>query len=141
MLNGAVARRLGSRWLVLGDGQLELPLVYVDDVVDAIMAACSRRLNQGEVIQIVDPEHLNQQDVLNAVGAGGKILRIPRAVVFALGKLSELPLGALGRPSPIALYRLQSALARLHYESDSAWQLLGWKPRVGVREGIRRSSE
>ena len=141
LLNGAVARRLGSRWLVLGDGQLELPLVYVDDVVDAIMAACSRRLNQGEVIQIVDPEHLNQQDVLNAVGAGGKILRIPRAVVFALGKLSELPLGALGRPSPIALYRLQSALARLHYESDSAWQLLGWKPRVGVREGIRRSSE
>jgi nucleoside-diphosphate-sugar epimerase len=125
----------------LGDGQLELPLVYIDDVVDAIMAASGRRLNQGEVIQIVDPDHLNQHHVLNAVGASGKILRIPRAVVFALGRLSELPLGALGRPSPIALYRLQSALARLHYESDRASQLLGWKPRVGVREGIRRSCE
>jgi nucleoside-diphosphate-sugar epimerase len=140
LMTGAVARRVGSRWLVLGDGQLELPLVYIDDVVDAIVAASGRRLNQGEVIQIVDPEHLNQEDVLNAVGANGKLLRIPRAVVFALGKLSELPLGALGRPSPIALYRLQSALARLHYESDRAWQLLGWKPRVGVREGIRRSA-
>jgi nucleoside-diphosphate-sugar epimerase len=32
-------------------------------------------------------------------------------------------------------------LARLHYESDRAWQLLGWKPRVGVREGIRLSSQ
>jgi nucleoside-diphosphate-sugar epimerase/predicted dehydrogenase len=141
LVTGAVARRVGSRWLVLGDGQLELPLVYIDDVVDAIVAASARRLSRGEVVQIVDPEHLNQEDVLNAVGANGNLLRVPRAVVFALGKLSELPLGALGRPSPIALYRLQSALARLHYESDRAWQLLGWKPRVGVREGIRRASE
>jgi predicted dehydrogenase/nucleoside-diphosphate-sugar epimerase len=141
LVNGAVARRVGGRWLVLGDGQLELPLVYIDDVVDAIVAASDRRLNRGEVVQIVDPERLSQQDVLNAVGACGGIIRVPRTVVFGLGKLSELPFGALGRPSPIALYRLQSALARLHYESDRALQLLGWRPRVGVREGIRRSSQ
>jgi len=66
------------------------------------------------------------------------VLRDPRPIVFALGKLSELPLGALGRPSPIALYRLQSALARLTYDSSRAAELLGWRPRVGVREGIRR---
>jgi len=58
--------------------------------------------------------------------------------VFALGKLSELPLGALGRQSPVGVYRLRSALARLRYESDRAEALLGWQPRVGVREGIRR---
>ena len=68
------------------------------------------------------------------------MIKVPRNVVFALGKLSELPLGALGRPSPIALYRLQSALARLHCESNRAETLLGWHPRVGVREGIRRVS-
>jgi nucleoside-diphosphate-sugar epimerase len=58
--------------------------------------------------------------------------------VFALGKLSEVPLGALGKQSPIGAYRLRSALARLHYDSHRAQTLLGWKPRVGVREGIRR---
>ena len=65
-------------------------------------------------------------------------MRLPRPVVFALGKLSEYPLGALGRQSPIAMYRLKSALARLRYESGRAHELLGWQPRVGVREGIRR---
>jgi len=34
---------------------------------------------------------------------------------------------------------LESALARLQYESDRAVTLLGWRPRVGVREGIKRS--
>jgi 2-alkyl-3-oxoalkanoate reductase len=63
---------------------------------------------------------------------------VPRPVVFALGKLSEYPLGALGKQSPVAVYRLKSALARLHYESDRARQLLDWRPRIGVREGIKR---
>jgi predicted dehydrogenase/nucleoside-diphosphate-sugar epimerase len=141
LVNGAVARRAGAKWLVLGDGKLELPLVYIDDVVDAVIAAIDKKLVGGEVIQVIDGEHLTQADVLALTGANGNVIRVPRPVVFALGKLSELPLGALGRPSPIALYRLQSALARLTYDSRRAEQLLGWRPRVGVREGIRRVTE
>ena len=138
LINGAIARNAGGRWLVLGDGKLELPLVYVDDVVDAIMASITRKLVHGEVIQIIDPEHLTQEDVLGLAGGSRSILRVPRPLVFALGKLSELPLGALGRQSPVAVYRLKSALARLPYECDRAHSLLGWRPRVGVREGIKR---
>jgi nucleoside-diphosphate-sugar epimerase/predicted dehydrogenase len=138
VVNGAVARRAGGKWLVLGDGKLELPLVYIDDVVDAIVAAMAKKLTHGEIIHIIDDAQLTQTDVLRLAGGGAATIKVPRTVVFALGKLSELPLGALGRPSPIALYRLQSALARLHCESDRAATLLGWQPRVGVRDGIRR---
>ena len=138
LINGAVARSAGSRWLILGDGKLELPLVYIDDVVDAIMKCVDKKLIGGEVIQIIDPEHLTQEDVLGLAGGTKTIMRVPRAIVFALGKLSEYPLGALGRQSPVAVYRLKSALAQLHYESERAIELLGWQPRVGVREGIKR---
>jgi 2-alkyl-3-oxoalkanoate reductase len=138
LVNGAVARNAGSRWLVLGDGKLELPLVYIDDVVDAIVNAIDKELTGGEVIQIIDPEHLTQEEVLGLAGGTKPILRVPRPIVFALGKLSELPLGMLGKPSPVAMYRLESALARLHYDSHRARALLDWKPRIGVREGIRR---
>ncbi len=138
LINGAVARPAGGRWLVLGDGKLELPLVYIDDVVDAVMAAIASGLHHGELFHIIDPEHLTQEDVLELAGGHQRILRIPRAIVFALGRLSELPLGAIGRSSPIGTYRLRSALARLHYESDHAAEQLGWRPRIGVREGIRR---
>jgi nucleoside-diphosphate-sugar epimerase/predicted dehydrogenase len=139
LINGAVARHARGRWIVLGDGKLELPLVYIDDVVDAIMNAIGKRLTHGEVIQIIDPEHLTQADVLSLAGKT-KVLRVPRPLLFALGRLSELPFRMLGRQSPVAVYRLKSALARLHYESDRAHALLGWEPRVGVREGIKRVS-
>ena len=140
LINGAVARSAGGRWLVLGDGKLELPLVYIDDVVDSILCAVTKQLTRGEVIQIIDPEHLTQKDVLELAGGTRPILRVPRPIVFALGKLSELPLGVLGRRSPIAVYRLKSALARLHYDSDRALQMLDWRPKIGVREGIKRVS-
>ncbi len=138
LITGAVARDARGRWLVLGDGKLELPLVYIDDVVDAIAQAIDKRLVHGEVIQLVDPEHLTQRDVLALAGGGKPIVAVPRAVVLALGKLSELPLRVLGRRSPISRYRLESALADLRFESPRARDLLGWQPRVGVREGIRR---
>src|SRR5207237_844342 len=101
-------------------------------------ASIDKKLGRGEIIQIIDPEHLTQEDVLGLAGGTRPIMRVPRPIVFALGKLSEYPLGALGRQSPVAVYRLKSALARLHYESQRASSLLGWRPRVGVREGIKR---
>ena len=138
LINGAVARNAGGRWLVLGDGKLQLPLVYIDDVVDAIVRSVDKNLAGGEIIQIIDPEQLTQTDVLGLAGGERPIVKVPRPVVFALGRLSEVPLGALGRQSPVAVYRLKSAMARLRYESDRAQALLGWQPKVGVREGIRR---
>jgi predicted dehydrogenase/nucleoside-diphosphate-sugar epimerase len=140
LLNGSVARKAGGRWLFLGDGRLPLPLVYMDDAVDAIMAAVERDLTGGEVIQLIDPERLTQEQVLELANGGAKQVRLPRSLVFSLGKLSEYPLGALGVQSPLALYRLRSALARVEFGSGRAEQQLGWTPRVGVREGIRRVS-
>jgi nucleoside-diphosphate-sugar epimerase len=108
-------------------------------VVDAIAGAVAKRLVHGEVIQIIDPDHLTQEQVLELAGNGKQVVHVPRPIVFALGKLSEVPLGLVGRQSPVGVYRLKSALAQLHYESDRAHQLLGWTPRIGIREGIKRT--
>ena len=94
--------------------------------------------HQGRGIQLVDPERMTQEDVLGLAATDGRPLRLPRGLVFSLGKLSEYPLGALGRESPVGLYRLRSALSRVEFGSTQAEQLLGWRPRVGVHEGIRR---
>ena len=125
LLTGAVARKVGGRWLVLGDGALELPLVYIDDVVDAITAAIAKQL-RADVIHIIDPERITQNEVLRAMHVGA--VHIPRPLVFLLGRLTRQD------------YRLRSALAQLRFKSSRAHELLGWQPRVGVREGIKRVS-
>jgi predicted dehydrogenase/nucleoside-diphosphate-sugar epimerase len=138
LLTPAVARKAGKRWLVLGGGDVRLPLVYMDDVVDAIVLAADGPLRGGEVIQLVDDYTPTQNELLaEALGPGAKVVHVPRPILFGVGKFSELPLGLLKRQSPVAKYRLKSALARRTFRSMNA-KLLGWSPRVGAREGIRR---
>jgi predicted dehydrogenase/nucleoside-diphosphate-sugar epimerase len=142
LMTAAVARRAGGRYVVLGDGEMPLPLVYIDDVVDALMLAAKSNLRHGEVVQIVDPEPWTQNQVLaEVVGPSARVVRVPRPAVMALGRFSELVLGLIRKKSPVSPYRLSSALALRRFESQRARQLLDWKPRVGVREGIRRTMQ
>jgi predicted dehydrogenase/nucleoside-diphosphate-sugar epimerase len=137
LLGAAVARRLAGRYVVLGDGELRLPLVHMEDVVDGVIAALDRKLVGGEVIQLVDTDLPTQNEILaRAAAPGAKVVRVPRRVVFALGKFSEIAIKPLKRQSPLNVYRLRSALARRTYASESAEQLIGWKPNVGVSRGI-----
>ena len=137
IVNAAVAREILGRRIVLGDGTLRLPLVYMDDVVDAVCAAIDRQLIGGEIVQLVDTALPTQNEILRAVfGVRVKTVRVPRAAVFALGWLSEIVLKPLRRASPISRYRLRSALARRTYSSGNAESLLNWKPRVGVYAGM-----
>lgn len=139
LMTPAVARGVGRYWLVLGTGRLTVPLIYIDDVVDAIVAAVDAGLTSGEVLHIVDAEQLTQREVLAATGARPAI-RIPLSLLLAVGGASELMLRAFGRPSPLSPYRLRSALADVRFRSDRVTALLDWRPRIGVREGIRRVS-
>lgn len=138
LLTGAIRRRLGPVNLVLGDGGLRLPLVYIEDVVEAVERALEADIGSGAVFHLVDPGRYTQNDILDICSPEGATIRLPRMAVFGLGWMSEKTLGLVGRRSPFSVYRLKSALARLDFESDAASQQLGWRPSVGVKEGLAR---
>jgi nucleoside-diphosphate-sugar epimerase len=137
VLTSAVARRIGKRWLVLGDGKLRLPLVHIDDVVENIVRALECSAADGSIVQIVDECTPTQNQVLRAeCGPAASVIHVPRTAVFALGKISEWAFGLLRRTSPLSVYRLRSALARRTFSGHSARRLLGWRPRaIGAGNG------
>jgi len=53
LLTAAVARKIGGRWIVLGNGKLRLPLIHLDDVVEAVRQAADSPLVAGQIIQLV----------------------------------------------------------------------------------------
>ena len=64
LLTPAIARRFARYYVVLGDGELTLPLVYIDDVVDGLLAAAHAPLSAGEVMHLVDDKGVTQNRVL-----------------------------------------------------------------------------
>jgi predicted dehydrogenase/nucleoside-diphosphate-sugar epimerase len=138
LLSAAIGWKLKGRWIILGNGEVRIPFVYIDDVVDAVLSAARCEACRGEVIQITDPVQLTQNDALRLCeGERVRTLHIPRWMVYALAASSQLFFRLLKRQSPVSVYRMRSALARRRFRNLHV-ELLGWQPRVGVPEGIRR---
>jgi nucleoside-diphosphate-sugar epimerase len=85
---------------------------------------------------------LTQQDYLNLLRKEGngrpRVLRLPRAAYFALGLVSEIAAGARKKEPTTNRYRIRTRLARVRWDCTKARRMLGWQPRVPLREGLTR---
>src|SRR5580704_12138255 len=143
LLTPEVARRVGKVFVVLGDGTRELPLVYVEDVIDAIVLAAETNEFDGSVFHIVDRTQITQNQVVsNYISKNtkkAKVIHVPVAVVYTLALGVELLCKILKRPAPLSRYRLKSALARMRFDCSRAENDLGWRPRIGVASGLQET--
>jgi predicted dehydrogenase/nucleoside-diphosphate-sugar epimerase len=139
-LSGAAAIELGKWLCVLGNGRFTLPVIWVEDLVDAIMAAAGSDRFDGTVLNLVDPEPLTQDDVakyyLAATGKRKSIVHFPLSLLYFAAFGADRLFRLLGRNAPITPYRLRSAIGRRDFDCAAAAKLLNWRPRIGVREGL-----
>jgi predicted dehydrogenase/nucleoside-diphosphate-sugar epimerase len=143
LLTPEVARRMGNLFVILGDGTRELPLVYVDDVVNAIVLAAENSNFDGRVFHIVDRTHITQNQLVrdyilkNATGA--KVIHLPVAVLYGLALGFEVLSKVLKRAAPLSIYRVKSALARMKFDCSRAENEIAWQPRVGIASGLQET--
>jgi nucleoside-diphosphate-sugar epimerase len=135
-----VGHVVGSKIIVLGDGKLVPPLVYVEDVIDAILLAANANVFDGSIFNLVDEEQISQEQIiheyLRASGQTKRIVHVPRWFLHTAALGLEMLGKAIKRPVPLTRYRLNSSFAPLACDCTAARQKLGWQPRVGVRAGI-----
>jgi predicted dehydrogenase/nucleoside-diphosphate-sugar epimerase len=143
LLTPEVARRLGNFFVILGDGTRELPLVYVEDVIDAAVLAAETSKFDGRVFHIVDRTQITQNQVVrDYVSKNAKkaaVMHVPVAIVYGLAFGFELLSKVLNRSVPLSIYRVKSALARMRFDCSRAENELGWQPRVGVACGLQET--
>ena len=136
--------RLGRVNLAFGDGSNRLPLVYVDNVVDALVltarsdTGCGRAYNvvdDDEVTQRVYAEHMGQ-----ALGVRPSTYYLPLSTVRLLATGADLARAALrGRRSPQGLFhRITRSLQSVRYNTSYAKKELAWQPRVTFEEALKR---
>jgi nucleoside-diphosphate-sugar epimerase len=143
LLTPEVARKMGNFFVILGDGTRDLPLVYVEDAIDAIVLAAETSKFDGRVFHIVDRTKVTQNQVVHHYisknAKKSKIIRVPLVIVFGLALGFEVLSKVLNRPVPLSIYRVKSALARMQFDCGRAEKELGWQPRVGVSSGLQET--
>jgi dihydroflavonol-4-reductase len=135
-----VARR---RWVTLGPGEIYYHLTFIDDLVDGLRlcgvhpAAANRTyiLAGGEVTT------LNALVRLVAEGAGVPVptRHVPVWPFRAAGAICEAVCGPLGIEPPIHRRRVDFFTKSRAFDLGRARTEIGYAPRVGLQEGIRRT--
>lgn len=134
---------LAGRWVAVGDGGMSLPLVFVDDVVDALLLAAEAPAALGKVFNVVDTTVVTQQQYLERakrkLGDELRIVRAPVWLFMALGFGVELLGKALRRDVPLTRYRVRSLRPLANFDTSAAREVLGWTPRVGSTRGLEQT--
>jgi predicted dehydrogenase/nucleoside-diphosphate-sugar epimerase len=143
LLTPEVARRVGDFLVILGDGTRELPLVYVEDVVSAILLAAEKSKFDGRIFHIVDRAKVTQnqvvRDYISKNSEKLKLIHVPVAIAYGVALGFEVLSKVLSRSLPLSIYRLKSALARMQFDCSRAENELGWQPCVGVASGLQET--
>ncbi len=141
LFSPGIGIRRGRHLLILGDGQLAVPLIHVHDLVDALVACEKRQLTDGSILHLVDGTQVTQNELarrwMELKGETLTVHHIPRWFIYSLALLSSGLLACLGKSSPASLYRFRSALARRQFCGTRAASVLEWKPERGVWQGLR----
>jgi predicted dehydrogenase/nucleoside-diphosphate-sugar epimerase len=135
--SGTIA--IAGRWLVVGSGDHHVPLVYIENVVDALMLAATKDLPSGSIFQLVDPEGLRQREYVDYACRSGLPVRpsyVPAWFLKVAGFGVEMLGKVLKRQVPLTPYRVRSITPLWPCDCTAAHTRLGWEPRVTIQEGM-----
>jgi nucleoside-diphosphate-sugar epimerase len=136
--NGVVG--LAGRWLAVGDGRRTIPLVFVDDVVDALLAAAAKPDAVGRTFHVVDPDAVSRDAYLARYqrwrGRHRPIHAMPGWLFYTLACGVEAIGRLVGREVPLTRYRVRSLRPLDGIVTTAAREGLGWSPRMGLQRGL-----
>jgi nucleoside-diphosphate-sugar epimerase len=134
-----------GRFPLFGSGKGRRHMVYVDDVVSAFFKACERDEALGEGLIVAGPSACTLRELLaeiaHATGSKRYGVRLPLAPMLGLAAAVEDVSAALGIDPPIYRRRMDFFHSDSEFDTSRARRVLGWEPKVDLREGIRRTLE
>jgi nucleoside-diphosphate-sugar epimerase len=136
-----------ARWVCLADDSL-LPLSYVENCAEAVVAALGTEVANGVTLNIVDDDLPERGRYVQALAARTdprpKITDIPWAWLERAARTAEwtnraLLLGRVPLPGLLQPASLDARSKPLRYSNARARHALGWTPRWNLAEGLERS--
>ncbi len=130
------------------NGSITMDLTYVDNVVDALLlCADAPHSAMGLAYNITNQEPVNFKNALTQLFSGINqrlnVLNLPYAAVYGLAVSMELKARLLRSQTEPLLTRYSVGVLGKHQTLDNtlARENLGYSPKVGVDEGIRRFAD
>jgi nucleoside-diphosphate-sugar epimerase len=137
-----VARR---RFVILGDGRIFYHLTYIDDLVEGFRLCGEVAAAAGRTYILAGAEVTTLIELIALIAAEAGVppprLRLPVWPFWLAGAACEAVCAPFGIEPPLYRRRVDFFTKSRAFDISRARAELGYAPRVGLREGIRRTLE
>jgi nucleoside-diphosphate-sugar epimerase len=127
-----------------GDGYISL--IYIDDLIDAILLTMQKEDAIGKTYFISDGKIYSHNEVLNEIASALNVrvfkIRVPKSVLPLIGFLGD-GIGKITGKSTIINRDKMKELMYTHWICDisKARDELGFEPKIGIKEGIKWTAD
>jgi nucleoside-diphosphate-sugar epimerase len=140
-------RMVGTGWfLMIGDGRTYNHPVYVENLVDLFELVAVAPQARGRTYLAGDEQAVTLSELVSSVAAAAgcnvRIVRFPwYGAALACASVIEAAGRHLGFSPPVFRRRLSWFKTNRAFRIDRAREELGYTPRVGLQEGLRRTAK
>ena len=139
--NGIFAFQIGNTNVVFGDPQNRFPLNYVENIVDAMQVAAAPGAGLREFNVLDDDDltlaryHQSKSSIDHSKTRFSSPWPLHLASPITEALRSIVPMGDLR----LSRHQLERALQDRWYDTRCIREVTGWKPRVSLEEGLKRT--
>ena len=130
---------------MFGRGRTFYHPVYIDNLVNAFLLVMVPGVGTGEAYIIGDEEYFSIEELVRkvgrAIGVDVSVPHFPISPLIVAGHICETLCKPFGVNPPIFPRRVDWFRQVRAFKIDKAKRDLGYQPRVGIDEGLRRTGE
>jgi nucleoside-diphosphate-sugar epimerase len=129
-----------GRFPLFGRGEGRRHMVYVSDLADAFLRACTRPEAANHEMIVAGPEAVPLRELLQTLATLSNRRstgpRLPLKPMLALAAVTEDVCGLIGVKPPLYRRRMDFYTNDAAFDSSHARRLLEWEPKVSLRDGL-----
>ena len=133
-----------GRFPMFGSGEVTYHFTYIDDLVDGILLCGTHPDAPGETLILGGDEFISLNDfvalVAEAVGGRPPRVHLPLGPLLLAAKACETVCRPLGIDPPLHVRRCEFYMKARAFDNAKAKRVLGFAPRISMREGVRRTA-
>jgi nucleoside-diphosphate-sugar epimerase len=134
-----------GRFPLFGPGEGRRHMVYVTDVAEAFLLGCTVPSAANQDMIIAGPQAVPLRELLNVLATVVQRKscgpRLPLRPMLLLAAIVEDGCKLIGVNPPLYRRRMDFYRSDAAFDCTRAQRLLGWTPRVDLREGLHRTYE
>lgn len=131
----------GNRYLIVGDGRLQLPLSHVEGIARAVKLSVEKSQAVGQTYNVTEEKNISQNEYFNEIRRYVKpkfsTIKLPYGLMKFMSQSADKALGLVGMTSPLPLSYMKLCATPFSYSNEKIKTELGWKPCNDYRESIR----